>query len=68
LKLGAPVPLFALGDDTRLVDFEMSPDGQRFLATLAESLATEQPYTVLVNGLVAHGGESGIVRNPRPRQ
>ena len=62
LKLGAPVSLFTLGDDTRLVDFEMSRDGRRFLATIAESLATEQPYTVLVDwpASVAGGGESGI--------
>jgi hypothetical protein len=28
LKLGAPTPLFALGDDTRLVDFEISRAGR----------------------------------------
>jgi Tol biopolymer transport system component len=46
---GARVSLFALGDGPPLVDFEVPPGGRRFLVTLAESVASEQPYSVLVH-------------------
>ncbi len=49
LELGEPRTLFALKDARRWVGFDMSPDGQRFLATVPEAIATEQPYTVIVN-------------------
>ena len=49
LELGKPRPLFTLKDDERWAGFEMSPDGQRFLATVPEAVANRQPYSVVVN-------------------
>jgi Tol biopolymer transport system component len=49
LELGEPTTLFALPHDIEWGDFEIAPDGKRFLVTVPEALAGEQPYTVIVN-------------------
>ena len=48
LELGTPVTLFALGSRT-WVDFDVSPDGKRFLAIVPEIVADEQPLTAILN-------------------
>ena len=48
LELGAPVTLFGVG--TRgWIDFEVAPDGQRFLALIPAVVADEQPLGAIVN-------------------
>jgi hypothetical protein len=48
--LGPSRTLFTLQGPYRWVDYDVAPDG-RFLAILPESLASEQPLTVLVGAL-----------------
>lgn len=48
LDLGAPSTLFGVGSRGWL-DFEIAPDGKRFLALIPEVLANEQPLKALVN-------------------
>jgi Tol biopolymer transport system component len=48
LNLGAPSTLFGVGPRGWL-DFEVSPDGKRFLALIPEVVANEQPLKALVN-------------------
>ena len=43
---GTPVRLFNTG---RWVDFDVMPDGSRFIAIALDSAAAEQPLTVLLN-------------------
>ena len=50
LELGTPVPLFAL-DDRSWSDFDVSPDGRRFLALIPDLVADEQPLKAILNGL-----------------
>lgn len=49
LQLGEPTALLTLKDETEWVGFDVSPDGQRFLVTVPEAIASEQPYNVIVN-------------------
>jgi Tol biopolymer transport system component len=47
LSLGAPEPLFAPAG-RRWVDFDVNPDGSRFLAIVPEVVGPEQPLTVAI--------------------
>jgi hypothetical protein len=49
LELGEPTTLFALPHDIEWGDFEISPDGERFLVTVPEAFAGQQPHTVIVS-------------------
>ena len=46
LQVGSPVTLFAIGS-RRWGDFDVSPDGKRFLALIPEVVSNEQPLTAL---------------------
>jgi hypothetical protein len=48
--LGPPRTLFAVQGPHRWADYDVASDG-RFLAIVPESVATEQPLTVLVGAL-----------------
>jgi serine/threonine protein kinase len=48
LVLGKPVALFAMAGKP-WVGFDVSPDGQRFLAIVPEVVASEQPLTAIQN-------------------
>jgi Tol biopolymer transport system component len=48
LDLGAPSTLFGVGP-RGWIDFELAPDGQRFLALIPEMVADEQPLRAIVN-------------------
>lgn len=49
LELGAPVTLFSLEGKWSWLDFDVSPDGKRFLAVVPEVVANELPLTVVAN-------------------
>ncbi|MGH9368648.1 MAG: protein kinase domain-containing protein, partial [Thermoanaerobaculia bacterium] len=48
LQLGTPVELFALSGRP-WINFETAPDGKRFLASVPDVIAGEQPLTVVLN-------------------
>ena len=48
LEIGAPAALFTL-NGTAWKDFDVSPDGQRFLAVVPKIVADELPLTVVAN-------------------
>jgi hypothetical protein len=48
LELGTPTTLFALGGKA-WVDFDVAPDGRRFLAIVREINGNEQPLVALIN-------------------
>jgi eukaryotic-like serine/threonine-protein kinase len=48
LMVGTPTPLFSLSGTHPWVDFDVTGDGQQFLALVPESLADEQPLGVIV--------------------
>jgi serine/threonine protein kinase/Tol biopolymer transport system component len=47
LEVGTPSPLFAIGGRWGWRDFEVSTDGKRFLAVVPQSMANEQPLSVV---------------------
>jgi len=47
-EVGTPRALFTLSKRT-WTDFDVSPDGKRFLTIVPERLAREQPLTVILN-------------------
>ena len=49
LQLGTPVTLFSLKGRGGWSEFDVSPDGKRFLAVIRETVANEQPLTVVLN-------------------
>ena len=49
LVLGSPAPLFALKGGTSWIDFDISPDGKKFLAIVPEVVADAEPLTVVLN-------------------
>ena len=49
VALSAPKPLFALTGRRRWKDYDVSPDGRRFLAIVTDVLGDEQPMTVILN-------------------
>jgi len=49
LALGAPAPLFSLAGRRIWKDYDVSPDGKRFLAIVTDVLGDEQPTTVVLN-------------------
>jgi Tol biopolymer transport system component/DNA-binding winged helix-turn-helix (wHTH) protein len=49
LDIGVPVPLFAIQGKWLWRDFDVSPDGKRFLAIVPQAMANEQAVTVVVN-------------------
>jgi hypothetical protein len=48
LELGTPTTLFALGAKG-WTDFDVAPDGKRFLAIIREITGNELPLTALIN-------------------
>ena len=48
LDVGRPTPLFEIGTKG-WADFDVSPDGKRFLAVVPQKLVQEQPLTVVLN-------------------
>ena len=48
LELGTETTLFVL-KDLRWLDFDVSPDGKRFLAIVAEVVGDDQPLTAILN-------------------
>jgi Tol biopolymer transport system component len=54
IELGTPKTLFAIPGKYRWAGFDVAPDG-RFLAIVPESLASEQPLTVVVNWMAGLG-------------
>ncbi len=51
LELGTPTPLFHLKAGTGWRDFDVSRDGNRFIAVVSEVRAAEQPVTLVLNGI-----------------
>jgi hypothetical protein len=51
LKLGTPTALFPLKTGTTWSNFDVSRDGNRFIAVVPEVLAGRQPVTVVLNGM-----------------
>jgi len=49
LEIGVPVPLFAIRGRWLWRDFDLSPDGKRFLAVVPQMMANEQALTAVVN-------------------
>jgi hypothetical protein len=49
LRIGAPEPLFAINGRWPWRDFDVSPDGKRFLAVVPQVMANEQALTAVVN-------------------
>jgi len=49
LEIGTPVPLFAVQGRSPWRDYDISPDGKRFLAIVPQVLANEQPLTAVLN-------------------
>jgi eukaryotic-like serine/threonine-protein kinase len=49
LQIGKPAPLFPLSGQRSWLDFDLSIDGQRFLAVVPEIAANEQPLTVVLH-------------------
>ena len=53
LTLSPPKPLFAMTGRRTWKDYDVSPDGQRFLAIVTDVLGDEQPLTVVLNWTAA---------------
>jgi serine/threonine protein kinase/Tol biopolymer transport system component len=51
VELGTPVALFARDENASWTGLEPSGDGQRFLVSVREAVAAEEPFTVVVNAL-----------------
>jgi Tol biopolymer transport system component len=51
LELGTPTALFPLKAGTTWSNFDVSHDGNRFIAVVPEVLAGRQPVTVVLNGI-----------------
>ncbi len=51
LSVGTPMTLFTIDEHKSWYDFDVSVDGRRFLAIVAQSFAGEQPLRVIVNWL-----------------
>ena len=49
VALGQPTPLFALAGRRIWKDYDVAPDGKRFLAIVTDLLGDEQPLTVVTN-------------------
>jgi eukaryotic-like serine/threonine-protein kinase len=49
LQLGTPTPLFSLKGRSSWLDFDVSREGDRFLAVVPEVVADERPLDVVVN-------------------
>jgi hypothetical protein len=49
LQLGTPSPLFALKGRSSWLDFDVSRQGDRFLAVVPDVVADERPLSVVVN-------------------
>src|SRR4029453_10138803 len=49
LHIGVSVPLFAIQGRWPWRDFDVSPDGKRFLAVVPQTMANEQAVTVVMN-------------------
>jgi len=49
LEIGVPVPLFAIHGRWPWRDFDVSPDGTRFLAVVPRTMANEQAVTAVMN-------------------
>jgi Tol biopolymer transport system component/DNA-binding winged helix-turn-helix (wHTH) protein len=49
LEIGVPVPLFAMQGRWPWRDFDVSPDGTRFLAVVPQTMANEQAVTAVMN-------------------
>jgi eukaryotic-like serine/threonine-protein kinase len=49
LEIGVPVPLFAILGRWPWRDFDVSPDGQRFLAIIPQMMANEEAVTAVMN-------------------
>jgi hypothetical protein len=49
VSLGQPSPLFALAGRRIWKDYDVAPDGKRFLAIVTDLLGDEQPLTVVTN-------------------
>lgn len=55
ITVGTPQLLFRLPEGTRWTDFNVTPDGKRFLSVPA-SLSAQQPLTVVLNWTSEVGG------------
>jgi hypothetical protein len=53
LKIRPPAELFTLKEKSAWLDFDVSPDGKRFLAVVPEVVADELPLEVIVNWTAA---------------
>jgi serine/threonine protein kinase/Tol biopolymer transport system component len=49
LQLGSPAPLFSFEGRRAWVNFDVAPDGKRFLAVTRQLFADEQPLSVVLN-------------------
>jgi len=49
LEIGVPVSLFAIHGRWPWRDFDVSPDGTRFLAVVPQTMANEQAVTAVMN-------------------
>jgi TolB protein len=49
LRIGSPAPLFLLSGQRSWLDFDVSIDGQQFLAVVPAIAANEQPLTAVLN-------------------
>jgi dipeptidyl aminopeptidase/acylaminoacyl peptidase len=49
LELGKPVPLFVLPGRRVWKDYDVAPDGRRFLAIVTDVRGDQQPLTVVLN-------------------
>jgi eukaryotic-like serine/threonine-protein kinase len=49
LELGSPAPLFSFEGRRAWVNFDVAPDGKRFLAVTRQLFADEQPLSVVLN-------------------
>jgi hypothetical protein len=54
LETGTPVEVFKLEGQSWL-NFQLSTNGQRFLAVVPQTTAAEQPWTVVVNWTASVG-------------
>jgi hypothetical protein len=53
LVLGSPRPLFALPGKRSWKDYDVAPDGSRFLAIVTDVRGDEQPLSVVLNWTAA---------------
>ena len=49
IRLGKAAPLFELPKESMWNNFEVAPDGERFLAIVTQSSGDKRPATVVVN-------------------